>query len=90
MEHQEFWLWCIRVALQSGPVRSGQASSTWNGEGAVVIRISEEDEALRYALSYSHLDQADAGLGDVPPRTKRLVAFFRSRARSIGLAWLPR
>jgi len=56
----------------------------------VVIRISEEDEALRYALSYSHLDQADAGLGDVPPRTKRLVAFFRSRARSIGLAWLPR
>ncbi len=76
MEYQEFWLWCIRVALQSGPVRSGQASSTWNGEGAVVIRISEEDEALRYALSYCHLDQADAGLGDVPPGLSALLPSF--------------
>jgi hypothetical protein len=78
MEHQGFWLLCIRMAFQSGPVRSGQASSTWNGEGgvAVVIRLSEEDEALRNGVSYSHLDQADAGLGDVPPVLSALLPSF--------------
>lgn len=46
------------------------------GGVAVVIRLSEEDEALRNGVSYSHLDQADAGLGDVPPVLSALLPSF--------------
>jgi len=59
---------------RSSPVRSSVLHMEWGG--AVVIRISEEDEALRYALSYSHLHQADAGLGDVPPGLSALLPSF--------------